>query len=174
MKPSKPKLKTHFVAYVAASIDGRISLDEKTVPDWTSKEDWKFFQKGLSKADAVIAGRNTYLAAQKRLDKRNTFVFTSTVTKLSKKGNVMFLNPKHTNLSQLFQEYTTVVIVGGARVYQTMLEHNMLDELFVTIEPLVFGRGQTMFSNGTKNSRLKLKNVRKLNKKGTLLLHYVR
>ncbi len=168
----KRQPRPRYIAYVASSIDGRISLTEKSRPTWTSKEDWSFFQKSLSRADAVVVGRNTYEAAASRLKKRNTFVLTSAKEGLGTTGSVTFLNPKRVDLASVLSDYREVAIVGGSRVYQEMLDHGMLDELYVTIEPLVFGRGKPMFEGGTKNARLNLVSVKKLNTKGTLLLHY--
>lgn len=175
MKPQKLKQtpgNTRFIAYVAASIDGRISLTTQKRPDWTSTEDWKFFQKELGKADAVVVGRNTYLAAKARLQKRNTFVFTSTIQKTQTKDGATFVNPQHTDLAKLFREYERIAIVGGSRVYRTMLQNNLLDELYVTLEPLIFGRGTEMFSGGKSTAHMKLMVVKKLNTSGTLLLRY--
>lgn len=168
----QPLPKTHFVAYVATSIDGRISLEKRKLPDWTSTEDWKFFQRELARADAVVVGRNTYLSVASRLQKRTTFVLSSRVKNTLKKGSVTFVNPKSQNLKKLFSAYKTVAIVGGARVYQTMLDNGLLDELYVTIEPLVFGRGIPMFSDGSKTRRFELVSIKKLNTKSTILLHY--
>ena len=165
-------MSTKYIAYVAASIDGRISITEKTKPDWTSPEDWKFFQKELAKADAVVVGRNTYEAAKAPLQKRNTFVLSSRPKTLIRKGKVTFLNPKSINLKELFQDYKIVAVVGGGQVYQTMLDLGLLDELYLTIEPLILGRGKNMFVGGTRNIPLVLKSIKKLNSTGTILLHY--
>ena len=163
---------TKYIAYVAASIDGRISITEKTKPDWTSKEDWKFFQNELVDADAVVVGRNTYEAAKISLQKRNTFVLSSRPKTLIRKGKVTFLNPKTVNLKELFKGYNQVAIVGGGQVYQTMLDLGLLDELYVTIEPIILGHGKNMFVGGNKNIPLILKSIKKLNSTGTILLHY--
>lgn len=168
----QPLHKTHFVAYVASSIDGRISLEKRKLPDWTSAEDWKFFQRELARADAVVVGRNTYLSVASRLQKRTTFVLSSRIKNTLKKDGVTFVNPKSQNLKKLFSVYKTVAVVGGARVYQTMLDNNLLDELYVTLEPLVFGRGIPMFSNGSHTRQFELVSVKKLNAKGTILLRY--
>lgn len=164
--------KSKFTAFVASSIDGRISLHNSKMPEWTSKEDWDFLQKNLGRADAVVAGSNTYKAAKARMDKRNTFVLTSQIKTMKKKGSVTFVNPKFVNLPEIFQEYKNIAIVGGGMAYQTMLDYNLLDEIYVTIEPLIFGRGKEMFTGGKKNTNLKLISKKVLNKMGTVLLHY--
>jgi len=171
----KRKLKAHrtrFVAYAAMSIDGRISLDPKKLPDWTSAEDWRFFQSEMKKADAVVAGRATFKAAREKLSRRNTYVFTRRVRVPTKKGGVTFVNPARTPLRALFAPYKRVAIVGGAGAYRFMLEKGLVDDFFLTLEPLVFGRGRPLLEGGSKTTALRFKSVRKLNARGTLLLHY--
>lgn len=166
--------KTLFIAYVVVSIDGRISKNSLSPIDWTSKEDQNFFQKSLKKFDVVVVGHNTYRVAEKRLAKRNTIVLSSKVNKLKKKGSVIFFNPKTSNLKSFIEKnYKKVAILGGPKIYNFFLEHKMLNELFVTIEPYVFTAGVPMFS-GVKFQKYKffLQSVKKLNKKGTLLLRY--
>ena len=167
------KTKTKFIAYIAGSIDGRISVAEKVLPDWTSKEDWKFFQHGLGKADVVVVGRNTYGVVPDRLQKRITFVLSSKPKTITRRGSVTFVNPKKVNLKELFKEYKTVAIIGGGQVYQTMLDLGLLDEIYITIEPVILGRGPQMFVGGTKNIFFKLQSIKKLNARGTILLHYL-
>ncbi|MEK7506331.1 MAG: dihydrofolate reductase family protein [Patescibacteria group bacterium] len=161
-----------YIAFVVASVDGRISLSSKHLPDWTSKEDWKFFQKSLSRVDAVVVGRNTYESVSKRLRKRNTFVLSRRPKTLVRRGMVTFVNPANVGLSKLLGEYKSIAILGGGAVYRFMLEHGLLDEIFVTVEPLIFGRGKEMFLGGTRTTQVNLLSVKRLNRTGTLLLHY--
>ncbi len=164
--------KTRFVAFVAASADGRISLTKKTLPDWTSKEDQYLFQNSLAQFDAVVVGRYTYQAAASRLRRRHTFVLSSRVGKIRRRGTVSFVNPAHANLAELFRLYKTVAVLGGGAVYRVMLENNLLHEIYITIEPLIFGRGKEMFIGGTRTTQLRLLSAKRLNRAGTLLLHY--
>jgi len=164
--------KTRFVAFVATSIDGRISLSEKTLPQWTSQEDWKFFQDSLLRAEAVVVGRNTYRAAAGRLRQRSTFVLSNHLKIMTRRGNVTFVNPANVNLFSLLARYKMVAVLGGGMVYRFMLESGFLDEIFVTVEPLIFGRGKEMFVGGTQTIRVSLLSVKRLNRTGTLLLHY--
>jgi len=173
MKQNRKLLhKVRFTAFVASSVDGRISLSTHTRPDWTSREDWQFLQESLGSYDAVVVGRNTFRAAEKRLRKRNTYVFSRTVAKTKQEGLVTFVNPARVNLATLLSTHKRIAVLGGSSVYQFMLSKKMLNELYITIEPLVFGRGIPMFSGGSKNHTLALRSVRRLNKKGTLLLRY--
>lgn len=164
--------KPRYIAFVATSIDGRISLSSKHPPDWTSKEDWDFFQKSLSRIDAVVVGRHTYQSVSTRLRKRNTFVLSSRPKILTRRGTVTFVNPAKINLPKLLESYKSVAVLGGGSVYRFMLEQGLLDEIFVTVEPLIFGRGKEMFVGSTRTTRVRLLSVKRLNRTGTLLLHY--
>src|SRR3989344_7179456 len=140
--------KAKYTAYVAASIDGRISKNKNSEIDWTSPEDWQFLQKSLRKTDAVIVGSNTYKVYKNLLKKRNTIVLTSKITKLKSEGSVIFINPKSENVEKFVgsKGYKKVAVLGGSYVYNFCLANKMLDVLFLTIEPYVFTRGVPMFS----------------------------
>ena len=164
--------KPRYIAFVAASLDGRISLSSKHPPHWTSKEDWDFFQKSLARVDAVVVGRDTYQSVAERLRKRNTFVLSSRPKTLTRRGTVTFVNPAKVNLSKLLERHKSIAVLGGGTVYRFMLENKLLDEIFVTVEPFIFGRGKEMFVGGIRTARVKLLSAKRLNRNGTLLLHY--
>ena len=148
--------KPRYIAFVTASIDGRISLLSKHLPHWTSKEDRSFFQKSLAYVDVVVVGRNTYQSVAERLRKRNTFVLSSRSKTLTRRGTVTFVNPAKVNLSKLLESCKSVAVLGGGAVYRFMLENELLDEIFVTIGPLIFGRGKEMFVGGTRTMQVRL------------------
>ncbi len=164
--------KTRYTGFVVASIDGRISFPDKVTADWASREDQHFFQIALARADAVVVGRNTFEISAVRLRKRNTFVFSSRLKTIRRDGMVTFVNPTNVDIKELFRGYKNVAVVGGSGVYQTMLDNGFLDEMYVTIEPLIFGRGKEMFVGGSRMTKLSLVSLRKLNRSGTLLLRY--
>ena len=167
--------KIKYIAFAASSIYGRIAQNSKSGTDWTSPEDWRFFQAALRGMDAVIAGRHTYEVAKKKLNKRNTIVLTSKVRNIRISGSVAFLNPKSCDLKEFLQskKYKKVGIVGGAKVYDYCLRHGLMDELFLTIEPYVFTKGVPLFAGSEfKKHRFKLMLAKKLNKQGTILLQY--
>jgi dihydrofolate reductase len=167
--------KIKYSAFVVCSIDGRISENSKSGTSWASKEDWKHFQKSLSKMDAVLTGHNTYKVAETSLKRRNTIVLTSKVTAPKFSGSVIFFNPEKHNLKKFLQSknYKHMGVIGGSQVYDFCLKNKMLDEIFVTVEPYIFTKGVPMFSGSAfKKHPFILQSVKKLNKKGSLLLTY--
>lgn len=168
--------KPHFSAIAAITIDGKIGKHDKHFSNWTSLEDKKFLRNKLDCCDVVIVGNNTYQTAKKPLSKRNCIVLTRKVKTISvENGNLVFLNPSKTNLKKFIQNlgYVNIVILGGAQTYQHCLEKSMLDDLYLTIEPLTFSDGINVFhAKSPRQRKWTLLSTRKLNKKGTLLLHY--
>jgi dihydrofolate reductase len=43
--------------------------------------------------------------------------------------------------------YETVVVSGGAQIYRAFLEAGLVDELLLTLEPLSFGEGISLFGD---------------------------
>lgn len=167
MTSSRPR----FVGYAGISADGRISLNKRSRQRWLCEEDWVFFQAELARADAVVCGRDTYLAAASRLRKRNTYVLSSRPKTTTRRGSVTFVNPATIELAPLFAGMRRVAVIGGARVYREMIDAGLLDELYLTLEPLLFGRGQVLIAPGAE-VRLRLLSSKRLNKQGSLLLRY--
>ncbi len=192
-------IKPKYIAIAAVTIDGKIAKGPNHISDWTSKEDKIFMRALLDKCDVVVVGNNTYKTAIKPLSKRNCIVFTSKVpsvpfspgegrcpecirgTEGSKPrhchavSNLLYINPAKSNFKKLIKtlNYKNIAILGGAQTYSWFLENNLLDELYLTIEPVVFGEGINLFSsNKMFNNKFILRSVKKLNQKGSLLLHY--
>lgn len=168
-------MKPKYIALAAITLDGKIARHENHMSDWTSKEDKKVLHKELDKGDVIIVGNNTYTTARKQLSKRNCIVLTRSVRKPRKANNrLLYCNPKNTDLKELIQTlgYKRVCILGGAETYNFCLKKNILDELYLTIEPLVFGEGISVFSEKQKRGEFTLVSVKRLNKRGSILLRY--
>ena len=167
---------TKYLAIAAITLDGKIAKNSKHVSDWTSKEDKVFMRALLDECDVIIVGNNTYKTAIKPLSKRNCIVFSKSVNQLiSKSINLTYINPQKSDLKKLIRakKYKKIAILGGAQTYSYCLQNNLLDELYLTIEPIVFGQGINLFANNYQpNKKFKLVSATKLNKHGTVLLHY--
>jgi len=166
----------HCIAIAAVTVDGKIALDPSHFSDWTSKEDKDFLHKMLDEADVVVVGNNTYKTAIEPLSKRNCIVFTTSVRTSEHMGDTLtYCNPASSDCVALLQKYETVAVLGGTKTYTWFLENDLLDELYITIEPIIFGRGLPLFESSKDASvQFKLESTKQLNERGTLLLHYVR
>lgn len=162
------------IAIAAVTIDGKIALDQSHFSDWTSKEDKDFLHEMLDKCDVVVVGNNTYKTALEPLSKRNCIVMTSTVATTERKNDkLLFWNPSGAPHSNVLQNVGTLTVLGGTKTYTWFLENDLLDEIYLTIEPIVFGHGLNLFESSKDIvARFRLQSTKQLNEKGSVLLHY--
>ena len=153
--------------------------EESNIYLWTSKEDQKFFASMLRKHSLIIMGSNTYKAAKSEL-KLSKDKLRIVMTRDPKKyvmdqvpGQLEFSNETPKELvNRLSHIYKILLLVGGSEIFSLFFEAKLIDEAFLTIEPIVFGRGKNVLAEGDFGSTLKLLSIKKFNKKGTILLKY--
>lgn len=159
------------------TLDGKIARDHHHFTNWTSPEDKNFMRRLLARCDVVVVGHNTYKTARKPLSKRNCIVLTRNARLLDRKTeSLLFVNPQTTNIDKLIRAlgYQSVAVLGGTQTYTYFLQHHLLDDLYLTIEPVVFGRGLPLFDGTLKAVQLRLISTKKLNRSGSLVLHFTR
>lgn len=157
----------------ALSVDGMIGLTKDHHADWTSKEDKQLFVKLTKEAGVMVMGANTFKTLGRGLPGRKTIVYSydSSVTD-GAEGDVEWTDqPPQELLERLAKDgYESVAICGGAQIYSTFLAADLVDELYLTIEPVIFGEGISFASN-VPQQKLNLLESRQLND-DTVLLHY--
>lgn len=135
---------------MACSADGFISRSTDEPPQaWASAEEQALFFRDVEAADWAIMGRHTHEAADKPDRRRIVF---STTRAGWQRPNQLWVDP-HTlvpaDLPLLVSETAPLrngLILGGTRVHDWFAEHNAIDRVHLTIEPVRFGAGLPMFS----------------------------
>lgn len=165
---------------IVESLDGFITQgSDANIYSWTSKQDTEFFFKKIEQAKLVIMSSNTYGVARhfiKHKNGRTRVVMTRTPEKYSNEEVPGFLEFTNSSPLEIVKKYETLgkktaVHVGGAEITTQFLKEKLITEVYVTIEPVLFGEGGHVLSERL-DVALELISVRKLNKKGTLLLKY--
>lgn len=163
-----------FRMIVATSLDGKIAHDNSHQSSWTSQEDKTFLHERLNESDAIIIGRTTYEHAQNMLMKRRCIVFSH--QSLSLPSHHECIDPQTTDLMAFLieRDCSLIDVLGGTAVYSYFLEKNLADDLYITIEPILFGQGLPFFASTKKLFRsYHLASVTQLNARGTILIHYI-
>lgn len=160
-------MKTFLIAALTA--DGFIAKDSSHLADWTSKEDKEFFTKLTKKAGVVIMGLNTYRTIGKPLPGRLNVVYAPLTERIT---GVQITQKEPAALLKRFESHgqKEVAIIGGASIYTQFLQAGLIDELYLTIEPLLFGQGMNLLAQSLDVS-LELNSVKKINK-NTVILKY--
>ncbi len=170
------KEKIQYYAVLAGSIDGFIAKEENQLSTtWTSKEDKEHLHQMEDEADVLLLASKSYELAKEPLKNRNLIVLTTKVDSIKKENEKLsFINLQTADLKKYIEEkkYKKVCVLGGRVAYNYCLKNNLLDDIYITIEPIVFGKGINAFNEEITPQKYNLVSVEKLNETGTILLHY--
>jgi len=157
----------------AISADGRIAESSDQLADWTSKEDKRFFVSKTKEAGVLIMGRKTYETIGRPLPGRLNVIMTRDTSGFQDIEGVLRSTsdaPKQI-LDQLASEgFEEVVIAGGAQIYSIFAREGLLTDLYLTIEPVLFGAGVSLVDN-VPAMKLHLESMDRLGEEA-VLLHY--
>ena len=153
----------------ALTADGFIGKDTDHLADWTSKEDKVFFSEKSKKAGVLVLGHNTFKTIGKPLPDRLNIVYAPEGTVIEG-VEVTQKEPKELIEDLESRGFTEVAIGGGAQIYTMFIKAGVVDTLYLTVEPVIFGAGINLF-NEQIDVRLKLESEKKLND-NTILLEY--
>ena len=135
------------ILLMAMTLDGKIAKDSEHFPDWTGKEDKKLFSIISKRAGVLIMGSKTFDTIGSPLSGRKNIVLTRDKSRISKLDNLVFTdrNPKDI-LEELENEgFSEVVLAGGTLINSIFAEKNLIDEIIVTVSPIIFGSGISLF-----------------------------
>jgi dihydrofolate reductase len=161
------------ILYVATTINGMLAAKDNRTP-W-SNEELKSFFENVQKAGNVIVGRKTLpLFFETDLaDMGNPLVIVLTKdSSLKDKENVRFVNSPKVALEVLEKAgFESALITGGGETNGAFLKENLIDEIYLDVEPFIFGGGIPLFSPSEVELNLELIDQKMINK-NTVQLHY--
>jgi len=163
-------MKVFIVAALTA--DGFIGRDSGHTADWTGTEDKKVFVRLTKEAGTMIMGSRTFATIGRALPGRRTIVYTSKPEQITAEG-VETTNQEPKELLARLERggVKAVAICGGASIYALFMQAGVVDELYLTYVPVLFGTGIPLFSQEL-NASLELAEETKL-ADGSVLLHYI-
>jgi dihydrofolate reductase len=157
---------------MAMTADGKIARHGSHFPDWTGKADKRMFKKLTTEAGVVIMGARTFDTIGKPLPGRLNVVITRRPERYGRYDNLICTADTPGMILARLAEmgYKTAVLTGGATINSLFARNRLIDELMVTVIPIVFGQGLSMFSE-PMNFALELLRVREIDR-GVLVLQY--
>jgi len=172
--------KRKVVVYIATSVDGFIAQegDKLDFLSLVEKEGEDYgYNQFIDTVSTVIVGRRTYNWVIQHVpvfphSSKETFVITS--EKRESEGNIQFYNQSPVILvKQLLQNNGgTIFVDGGANVIHQLLDENLIDELILSVIPILVGKGTRLFQDRQQLNVLQLKSEKHFDK-GLVQLHYV-
>lgn len=170
------------ILVMVQTVNGKITKgNDPNIYSWTSQEDADFFFQLLKKHTLIVMGSGTYEAVKENIRPRAgqlRIVLTSNPAKYQKVAIPTQLEFHSVSPEELIRQmekkgFDTMLLVGGGEVNKAFFQAHLIDELYLTVEPEIFGSGKHMIKDGDFTQKLRLISFQKLNEQGTLLLHYV-
>lgn len=148
--------------FIATSLDGYIARADGGLEwlDMVSREGVDYgFQEFFDSVDCMVMGRGTYDAVigfpEWPYSPKRQIVLTHRPA-ASKHGEEFFAGEPGPLLDRLAQEGVRHVYVDGGNVIQQFLRTNLIDELTVSLIPIVLGGGIRLFAGGEHEHPLEL------------------
>jgi dihydrofolate reductase len=162
-----------------STLDGKITKwGASNVRLWTSHQDQDYYKNVLNESRLVVMGSNTFNADTFKPSANHLFVImTRNLEKYKNSevpGQIEFTNESPVEITARFKNkgYQQMVVVGGPHVATSFLKAQLIDELWLTLEPKIFGTGGNFVTDEKLDISLRLIHYEKVNEQGTLITKY--
>lgn len=155
----------YVILQCAVSIDGYIARLDGTVDflDNMDSASTQMFQEFLNTIDTIIMGSNTYEVMLRFGDipftDKRIIVFTKRTFK-KQYPHVEFIDQDVVDTVK--QLDGNVWLFGGAKLFQTCMEHDIVDEYQIHIVPHLIGSGIPLFLHQSNSTKLSLLDVKRI------------
>lgn len=162
-----------LVASEWITLDG--VFDGSTIPQWfepyhtDARGEW--IGESINSAGAFLLGRNTYemlaphwsrmtnneMGVAAQLNAAPKFVVSSTMKDAPWNNSTIVGGDVVAEVTKLKQQSGgNMLIMGSGMLVKTLLAANLIDELRVLVQPIIFGKGKRLFNDGDATSALAL------------------
>lgn len=160
-----------LVLYIATSLDGYIATEDHNL-DWLFEvegEGDNGFSKFYDTVDTFLIGKTTYdwIMNQENgifpYKGKECYVFTKTqkndneYVKFINEDIVQFVNNLKNNNGK------NIWIVGGGELLHAFMKEKLVDELVITIAPILLGKGIQLFRSNEFQTHLSLNSIKRYN-----------
>ena len=169
--------------FIAMSLDGYIAKpnDDLSFLKLVEKEGEDYgYAKFINTIDTLIVGRKTYDYVLKNVgsshyDNGQRDVYVITRTERSKVGRTIFYTQDLTELVKRLKSKNgkNIYCDGGAEIINELLKNNLIDELIISVVPVLLGNGTRLFKDGRPEQILTLKTAKSFGT-GLTQLHYIK
>jgi dihydrofolate reductase len=167
-----------ILVFVTA-LDGKVTRwDDPDVRRWTSQEDKEHFSRIWNESRLIVMGRGTFAEYPPKPVSGQLFhIMTNNPSAYRDSevpGRIEFSDEKPRVLVSRFENegFTEMFVLGGPRIFSSFLKEQLADELWLTIEPRLFGAGMSLAGDEKLDVSLHLISCDRVNEQGTLIARY--
>lgn len=161
---------------VSISVNGFIAKENGDT-GFVSDTEWKSFRSMVKNTGNIIVGRKTYEIMKsgnefRDLDNVKIVVVTSNDTIRTDDPDYFIVKSPQDAIKLLKEKgFKEILVAGGGMLNSSFIKNNLIDDIYLDIEPIVFGKGIKLFSDSDFESRLKFVGVKNISD-DEIQLHY--
>lgn len=162
-----------------STLDGKITRwNDPFVKKWTSIQDKGYFNQAWNNASLIVIGSHTFDAEPIKPSKNHLLLVMTgrpeAYQSYAVEGQLEFISASPVQLFQKYEQagYRQMLVAGGAQVATSFLKAKLIDELWLTLEPKIFGQGSNFVADEKLDIELELLSSEKVNEQGTLINKY--
>jgi len=155
--------------YIAITPNGMIARADESA-SWISESEWKLFSEFVNKHGNMIIGKRTYEILlehgefeRPQLREVKTVVVSDVPLRVHDAQRIAVARSPAEAIA-LLRDFSTAVVAGGGELNASFMKEGLVDELYLDIEPIVFGRGIPLFREADFEASLKLLGVEHIGK----------
>jgi len=160
------------------TLDGKITKwGDPMIRSWSSRADQDQFDAIWNDTRVIVMGSGTYNPDPLKADPKHLFIVITRQPSKFEGSNVPglleFTNEAPGQILNRFEnDENTVLVVGGSQIATSFLKAQLIDELWLTFEPKIFGAGVNFVTDEKLDIDLRLISFEQVNKQGTLVTKY--
>jgi len=162
-----------------STLDGKITKwGDPMIRSWSSRADQEQFDAIWNKTRVIIMGSGTYNPAPLKANPKHLFIVLTRQPLKYDSSNVPglleFTNETPVQIIKRFEnDENAVLVVGGSQIATSFLKAQLIDELWLTFEPKIFGTGLNFVADEKLDIDMRLISLKQINKEGTILTKYL-
>ena len=163
-----------IILYMATTANGYVASQDDETP-W-SDEEWESYHNIVKKVGNIIIGRRTYemMLDGEEFSKIGNPVVATVTSDIRLKNNSQFhfvKNPREALETLENLGFNEAIVGGGGHLNASFMKQGLVDEIYLDVEPIIFGKGIPLFMPEDFEYKLQLLETKQLNS-NTLQLHY--
>ena len=149
-----------IILNIASSLDGFVARENGDI-DWLSDTGKSGYDEFYRTVDTVIMGKTTYdqvlTFGEYPYKDKKSIVFTRKNNITSKIKNVEFVSDVDKFVKDMLPEMKgNIWLVGGSKTISSFLNHGLIDEMILSVIPVILGKGIPMFHGIQQETKLEL------------------
>ena len=158
---------------MAISVNGMIAKNDDDT-NWISQAEWDSYSVAVRSAGCLVVGRRTYHILTKQpefAEFKDVKVVAVSKEKFETLASNHFVACSPEEALELLKDFKEIIVAGGGILDASFLAENLIDEVYLDIEPIVLGEGIPLFKGKDFERKLKLIGQKKISD-NEIQLHY--